>query len=178
MCFADGFRAGFGETEVFYFAGLDEVFHGSGDVFDGNFEIDAMLVVEIDVVGLEALERFVADLLDVVGMAVQCAPLSAVVRIRLPAEFRGDHKFVAKRSEAFADEFFVDVRAVDFGGVEESDAAIDAGVEELDHFGFVFRRAKAKAHAHAAEADFGDFEAAFSEFAFLHCCSSLFVGFE
>src|SRR5580692_12862632 len=139
---------------MFHLAGLDEIFHCAGNVFDWNFEIDAMLVVEIDMVGLQALERFVADLLDVIGMAVERAPLSTVVRIRLPAELGGNHDFVAERSEAFADEFFVDERAIHLGGVEESDAAIDASMKKLDHLLLVFRWTEAKAHAHGAEADF------------------------
>src|SRR5580704_8349616 len=101
-------------------------------------------------------------------MAIERAPLSAVIRIRLPAELGGDHDLVAERSEAFADEFFVDERSIDLSGVEESDAAVDASMKKLDHLLLVFRRTKTKAHAHAAEADFRNLKTAFAQFAFLH----------
>ena len=51
----DGFRSGFGEAEVLHFALLDEILHGAGYVFDRNFEVDAMLIVEIDRVDFESL---------------------------------------------------------------------------------------------------------------------------
>jgi hypothetical protein len=51
----DGLRCGFGEAKVFHFALLDEILHGAGCVFDRNFEVDAMLIVEIDRVDFESL---------------------------------------------------------------------------------------------------------------------------
>jgi hypothetical protein len=68
---ADGLGAGFGEAEVPDLAGGDEVFDGSGDVFDGDVGVDAVLVEEVDGVDVEALERGVGDLADVVGLAVE-----------------------------------------------------------------------------------------------------------
>ena len=53
---ADGLDAGFGEAEVLDLAFGDELLDGAGDVFDGDLGVDAVLVEEIDVVGLEALE--------------------------------------------------------------------------------------------------------------------------
>ena len=64
---ANGFHAGFGEAEVLDFALLDEFLHGSGDVFDGDVGIDAVLVEEIDGIDLEALERGFGDLADASG---------------------------------------------------------------------------------------------------------------
>ena len=47
------------------------------------------------------------------------------VRIELEAELGRDHDLVAEGRERFADELFVRERAIDFGRVEERDAAID-----------------------------------------------------
>lgn len=52
---ADGFDAGFGEAEVFYFTLLDEVFYGAGDVFDGDGGVDTVLVEEVDGFDVETL---------------------------------------------------------------------------------------------------------------------------
>src|SRR5260370_35507398 len=67
VCATDGLHAGFREPEVLHLALLDEVFHGSGAVFDRHVGIYAVLVEQIDNIGLEALERCLSDLLDEVS---------------------------------------------------------------------------------------------------------------
>ena len=62
-------------------------------------------------------------------------------------------------------------RAVDFGGVEEGDAAFHGGAEKRDHLLLVFGRTVGKAHSHAAEPEGRDFQIAFSKFALLHNAS-------
>jgi hypothetical protein len=119
---------------VFYLACLNEVFDGSGDLFDGSVLVDAVLVKEVDGVGLQTLERAFDDLLDMVGTAIECSPLSVIVGIGLKTEFCGDDDFFAEWSEGFADDLFVNVGAVDFGGVKESDAALNSAADELDGF--------------------------------------------
>ena len=91
------------------------------------------------------------------------------------AELGGDHHLAAERSERFAHELFVRERAVDFGGVEERDAAFDGRADQRDHLLLVRGRAVAEAHAHAAEAEGRDFQVAASQFALLHfsSCSAL-----
>ena len=49
----------------------DEIFDRTGDVFDGYLRVDAVLVEEIDAIRAEAFERFVGDVLDVIGPAVE-----------------------------------------------------------------------------------------------------------
>ena len=95
--------------------------------------------------------------------------LFARARIEFEAELGGDHNLFAERSERFADEFFVGEWAVHFCGIEECDAAFDRRPDQRDHFLLVRRRAIAKAHPHAAKPDGGNFQIAFSKFAFLHC---------
>ena len=53
---ADGFGAGFRQAEVFDFAFGDEGLDGAGYVFDRDVGVYAVLVEEVDVVGLEAAE--------------------------------------------------------------------------------------------------------------------------
>ena len=73
-----------------------------------------------------------ATCLDVLGAAVEAAA-GLAVRVEFEAELGGDDDLVAEGREGFADEFFVGEGAVDFGGVEEGDAALDGGADERDH---------------------------------------------
>ena len=91
------------------------------------------------------------------------------IRAEVEAELGGDDHLLAERSESFAHEFLVDERAVDLGGIEKGDAAFDGGPEQGDHLLLVFGRAVGKTHSHAAQSEGGNFQIAFSQFAFLHC---------
>jgi len=173
---ADGSHACFGEAEVLHLALLDQIPDGAGDVFDGNIGIHAVLVEEVYDVGLEALERGVGDFADVLGTAVEAGGTADRGGINYPAEFRGDDDLVAEGREGFADKFFVDVRAVNFGGIEEGDAAFEGGADECDAFLLAHGRTEAEAEPHAAEAERGNFEIAFTEFAFLHRVSFRVAG--
>ncbi len=115
---------------------------------------------------LSRLSEAFGDLLDVLWPTIQPS-LLACGRIEFEPELGGDHHFPAERSESFAHEFFVRERAVDFGGIEECDAAFHGRANQRDHLLLVFRRAVAKAHPHAAEPDGRDFQVAFSKFALL-----------
>ena len=131
----------------------DEVADGAGGVFDGGVLVDAVLVEEVDGVGLEALEGGFDDLLDVVGLAVGGGPFVVVCGVGLEAELGGDDDVLAEGSKGFADDLFVEVGAVDFGGVEEGDAAFDGERMSCDGGGFFDGGAEAEAEAHAAEAE-------------------------
>ena len=89
----------------------------------------------------------------------------------LEAELGGDHDLLAERRERFADQLFVGERAVDLGGVEEGDAALDGGADQRDTLLLLDGRAIAEAQAHAAEADGRDFQTTVAELALLHPCS-------
>jgi hypothetical protein len=52
----DGFRARLRQAEVQNLSGLDQTLDRSSYVFDRDLGVDAVLVVEIDAVGLESLE--------------------------------------------------------------------------------------------------------------------------
>ncbi len=122
---ANGFCAGFREPEMLHLALLDEVLHRTGDFFDGHVRVDAVLIEQVNDVGLEAFERRFSDFLNVRRPTVQSG-LFAGIRINFEAELCGDGHLVTKRRERFADELFVGERAVDFGGIEEGDAAFDS----------------------------------------------------
>jgi hypothetical protein len=76
---ADRADAGLGHPEVVDLAGLDELLDGAGDVLDGDFRVDAVLVEQVDGVGPQATEGALdggADVVRSAGDAV-CLPFSS-----------------------------------------------------------------------------------------------------
>jgi len=125
-----------------------------------------MLIIKIDGLDLEPLERALGGLPDVIRPAVDA---NWSVGTELEAEFGRDDHLLAERRKRFTNQFLVDEWTVNFGGIEKGDAAFDGSSDERDHLLPVSgRRAVAVAHSHAAEPDRRDFQVAVSEFAFLH----------
>src|SRR6266542_330869 len=175
VCTADRLRARLREAEVLDLALADQVLHGARDVLDRHVRIDAVLVKEVDRVDPESLERGLCDLLDVLGPAVEGAPVCLAVEGGLEAELGGEHNLAAEGRQRLAHELLVRERPVDLGGVEEGDDAIERGPNERDHLPLVRWRAVAKAHPHAAEPEGRDLQVALAESPLLHRRFSLCV---
>src|SRR5262245_26262656 len=94
---------------------------------------------------------------------------------RLEAELCGDYYLVAHRGEGFADELFIDKRAVDLCGVEERDTALEGGANQRDATGFVHGRAVAIAEPHAVDASAETSRLLFPSFRI--CMASLHFGY-
>ena len=148
MSAPDRCGAGFRQSEVPDLALLNQVFHRARDVFDGNVRIDAVLIEQVDHVGLQPLERGFGDLLDVRRPAIEA---SRSIGFERETELRRDNDLTTERSERLSDELFIDERAVRFGGVEQRDSALDGRSKERRHLLLVARGAVAEAHAHAAK---------------------------
>ncbi len=134
-----------------------------GHLFNRHGEIDAVLVIEIDAVGPEALQRFLDDPPDALRPAVQ-----SIRAVDLEAELGGDDNVVAHGRERLADEFLVDVRAVDFCGIEERDASLVGVANDSDALGPVHTRTVVTAaEAHVAEAKLRHLQT--SQFPSSHC---------
>jgi hypothetical protein len=117
----------------------------------------APAIKQVDPVGAQPSQRGVRHPTDLLGAAVQADGFAV---LDVPAEFGGEDHLVAQRFERFADEFLVDVRAIDLGGVKERDAALDGAAQDTDHLVAVARvRAVALAHPHAAETESGHLQA-------------------
>ena len=80
-----------------------------------------MLVVEVDVVGIEAPERGIARGMHVFGTTVD-ADLS--LGGNFMAELRGNHYLRPRGAELGAEKFLVEVRTIDIGGVEEGHSEV------------------------------------------------------
>ena len=127
---ADRVHPGLGQPDVAHLALRDQLRDRADGVLDRRVRVDAVLVVQIDVVGAEAAQRTLDRGADVGRAAVQVAWAAAGVRDH--AELRGQHHLVAAALERLADEFLVGVRAVDLGGVDERDAEVERAVDGAD----------------------------------------------
>jgi hypothetical protein len=162
---ADRLCAGLRQPEVLHFAFLDQLLDRSGHVLDRHVWIDAMLIEEVDPIGLQSLQRRLGDLADVRRSAVQPGALSV---LELEAEFGGDHNLIANRGKGIPDQLFVRVRTVRLGCVEERDPTVNSRPDDSDAFLPWAGRAVAKADAHAAEANRRHLESAVAQCTFVH----------
>lgn len=80
--------------------------------------------------------------------------LGPAAGVRDETEFRGDHYVVAAPGNGTADEFLVDERAVDLGGVEEIHAEVQRPPNGADGLLLVAARPRVVVgHRHGAQAD-------------------------
>ena len=144
---------------------LDELRHRADGLLDRDRLVDAVLVVEVDVVDAEPLQRGVARLAHVLRLAVDAE--EAAVLAALVAELRGEHDLVAAAGDRAAHELLVGERAVHVGGVEEDDPELERPVDGGDGLVLV-GGAVELGHPHAAEALGRYLEALAAECALLH----------
>ena len=114
-----------------------------------------MLVVEVDAIGVEALEGAFDRDADVRRAAVG----SVAARVRHEPELRGQHDLVAPALDRPSDELLIRVGSVHLGGVDEGHAEVERPVDGADGLRVV--RAGpgvGGGHAHGAETDTGDVE--------------------
>src|SRR6266487_255645 len=98
-----------------------------------------MLVIQIDGINSQPLQRSFRDSADVFGATVQGAPLPAVFRIGFPSELGRDDNLATVGLERLAHKLFIDERTVDLGSVEERYPTIHASVQQPDHLRLIFR---------------------------------------
>src|SRR4051794_8269214 len=165
---ADRLRRGLGEPEVAHLALRDELGHRPDGLLDRHAPVDAVLVVEVDVLDAEALQRGVAGAAHVLRAAVDAQALAVLAAY--VAELRRDHDAVAAVGDRAADELLVRERAVHVGGVGGVDAELERAVDRPDRLVLVAPAVELR-HAHAAEAHRADLEP-LSERSSLHASQS------
>src|ERR1700722_16473728 len=112
-----------------------------------------MLVIQIDAVGSEALQRSLNHFPDVLRPAVKKKAASFIVE----AKFGCDSNSVSDRRERFSDKLFVCVGAVEFGCIEERDAFFMGCTNHANALILVGCGSVVAAGIHAAESYFRDF---------------------
>ena len=111
---------------------LDQLGHRADRLLDRHVGVDAVLVVEVDVVGAEALQRALDRAADVLGRAVERTDRGHVARRRVvhPARELGrDHVLVAAALDRAADELLVGQGPVELRGVEEVDPELERALD-------------------------------------------------
>ena len=162
---ADRLHARLGQTEVSDLAARDQILDRAGDLLDRHGRIDAVLVEQIDPIGLEPLQRRVGHFLDVRGPAIEPCLLAV---FESEAELRRDHDLIADGRERLADELFVGERSVHLSGVEEGDAALHRRADQRDAGLPVDGLAVAEVQPHAAESDCRYFQFVLAKRSLLH----------
>ena len=157
----DGVGRRLGQAEEAHLALGHELGHRPDRLLNRGVGVDAVLVVEVDVVDAEPLEGAVAGLAHVLGTAVDGA-LGRVVGVADDAELGGDDRLVALPGQRLADEHLVGVRPVHVGGVEEVDPELERPVDGGGRL-LVVGRTVEVGHPHAAQALAGDHQALGSE---------------
>ncbi len=170
---ADRLRRGLAEPDVEHLAVGDQLRHRADRLLDRDVGIDAVLVVEINMVGAEAPQRALDRAEDVLGRAVDRADGGHVARRRAvgPARELGrDHVLVAAAFDRASDKLLVGQRPVELGGVDEVDPELERPLDRADRLALVGGSVEGR-HSHATESESGNIEV--GQLAPFHRCSSL-----
>ena len=102
-------------------------------VLDRRLRVDAVLVVQVDVVGAEPLAASSSTVAaDVLRAAVDVPRVAAGVGNQ--AEFRREDDVVPAAFDRATDQFLVHEGAVDLGGVDERHFEVESPVDRADRF--------------------------------------------
>lgn len=113
-----------------HLTGLHQFGHGAHGLFNGRIGVDAVLIVEVDVIDLKSREACVAACFHVLRIAPDAKEFA--VGVANVAELGGEHNPVAPIGDRFSDERFVSPHAVHVGRVEEVAARVQEAVDDAD----------------------------------------------
>src|SRR6266705_2735978 len=150
---AQSICSGLRETDVANLAFLDQFGQGSHSFLDRRVGIDAVLVVEIDVVGPQPLQAAFAGLLHIVGLAADAAKVR-IVGVTNDPELRGQNYIIAFAFKGASDEFFVLVGAVYVSGIEKVYAEFERAMNGRERFVVIAPRVELR-HSHTAQSEGG-----------------------
>jgi hypothetical protein len=147
--------AGLGKADVADLALDHQLGQGADGVFDGCLRVDPVLVVQVDVVGAEPLQRPLDCDADARGAAVE--DTGAATRVRDDAELRCEYDLGAAALDGPADQLLVVEGAVDLGGVEVGDAKVQRPMDGADGLAVAaLCDVVVAGHRHGAESNAGD----------------------
>src|SRR5450830_1053276 len=145
---ADRLWRGLGQADVADLARLHELGHRTHGLLDRDLLVHTVLVVQVDVLHAEALERGVAGRVHVRRPAVDAHP-AAVLAAHVP-ELRRQHDRVAPPRDGAPDEALVGEGTVDVRGVDQGHAQLEGAMDGRHRLVLVGRAVELR-HAHAAE---------------------------
>jgi hypothetical protein len=130
-------RAGLGQADVADLALGDQLGQRADGVLDRRVRVDAVLVVQVDVVGAQPAQRALDGGADVGGAAVEPTPGGAAGvgdEPNLVASTTWSRRPLMARPTSSSLE-----RPVDLGGVDVGDAEVERAVDGADRLGVVHR---------------------------------------
>ena len=153
---ADGGRRSFRQPDVADLALRHQFGHRTHHLFDRHCGVDAVLVVEVDVIDSQPAQRSFHRDSNIRRRAVGLERRTGGMRNQ--SELRRQHHLIATARDGLTHQFLIGVRAVDFGGVDQADAQIERAMDGLDgpsgiRTAFRGQRLIARRHRHGAEAD-------------------------
>ncbi|MNR10705.1 hypothetical protein D3C85_1269690 [compost metagenome] len=164
MGLADRGRRRFRQAEEAHLALLHQFGHRPDRLLDRRIGVDAVLIIEVDVIDAEAAQAALDRAAHIGGRAVGH---SRAVRLAVDPELGGDESLVATPLQRLAHQDFIGVGAVHLGRVEQGDAQVECAVDHRNGLGLVGAAVKG-AHAHAAQTDGRDLRAVTAQLAHLH----------
>src|SRR5213078_1699087 len=148
-------------ADIAHLALLHEVVEGAQGLFDRRLGVGDMLLVEVDIIGVEPLQARLDGRHDVAPGGALPSPFP----VHRPGKFAGEHDLVPPSGEGTAQLFLRPAAlAIGVGGVEKGDAEI----ESLVHDGARRRIIDAPAEIVAAEPNRRDDQPGTTEIALLH----------
>jgi hypothetical protein len=140
-------RADLADAEMLDLAGLLQFGHRADRVLDRHVGIDAVDEIEVDHIGLEPFQAFVAAFLDVFGPPVRETRPALQLDI---AELAGDHIVVAMPGDRLGEQLLVAAVAIGVGAVEKIDAELTRSMDRADRL-IAVRLVVKRRHRRAAE---------------------------
>src|SRR5579871_3092777 len=160
MCAPNRLYGRFREPKMLHLAFVDQLSYRTGNVFDRNVRIDAMLIKEIDNVGPEPTQRRLSHLPDVLRAAILAHWFS--VGIQFEAELGCDHNSGTRWRESFTHQIFVGEGAVGFRCIEKCHAQVDGFPNQRDSRLSIDSGSIASREFHASKTDGGNLKIASS----------------
>src|SRR5947207_3552296 len=106
---SDGIGAVFGQTEITYLAGANQLRHRAYGFFDRRLRIDPMLIIEIDAINAEPAQARFARLLHILRFAVDAAKPWRI-RVAQDSELCRDNHMMAFAANSASEQLLIRVR--------------------------------------------------------------------
>src|SRR5258707_1842291 len=145
--------ASLGKTEKSYLSLFDQIAYRTGHLLHRHFWIDRVLIKQVNVIGLESLERAFYGLTDILRTS-RCFGADLLAVLETKTKFGGDDHLVAPALERPAEQLLVGQGTIALGRIEEGASDLDCTVQCRDRF-LLIRRTIGLAHRHTPEADRG-----------------------
>ena len=145
-------------TQMTYFSLGHQLSHGAHGLFDRCARVGAVLVVEVDFISPEPTQRTFARLPDIVRPTADTAT-GGVRRVADDTEFGCYYNLVPPAGQSPADQFFVDKRPVDVGGIKKVHAQFERTMDSGHRLGVVAPAVELR-HSHTAQTLSGNNEIA------------------